>query len=418
MKIVLVASTFPASDADATPAFVRDLVVALRRRFDDLHIDVLAPQHGDRTPPVRAHELFVERRFAYFFPRAAQRLAGRGIMPTVEHRPVLALLIPFLFAGEAAALWSYVRRERPDVIYAHWFTPQGVVAAMISSLTGVPWVLTSHANDVRVWRKLPGIGRRVVRALLPTATRITAVSRITLDKMRSFFSDEEWASLSERTAIIPMGVDVADLSSPTAVPEALKQKHGYVGRRVVYFIGRLAEKKGVSFLLEAFSRLRAEGGFDDVRLVVAGSGPLLNELEEKTRRSGLSEVVRFVGYVHGQEKKEWLELADVVAVPSIETDTGDSEGFPVVVMEALAAGKIIVASDATGTEDVLVDGRNAFTVPSKDSSALAAGIAGALSLDEASARAMSEQARRAAEQLDWSAIAARHYEFLFAPFAR
>ena len=413
MKIVVVASTFPATDTDEAPAFVKDLVIALKRAEPSLHIDVLAPQYLDQTPSYARHEHYDEHRFAYFWPRAQQRLAGRGIVPAIESNRALIVVVPFLFLFEGIALWRHVRAHRPDVIYAHWFTPQGVTAAIVSSLTGVPWVLTSHANDVRIWRKLPVFGRAVVRALLPSARRITAVSAATRDKMRAFFSDEEWGALQMRVAILPMGVDVSALSTSSEPPAVLKARHGFSGRRVLYFIGRLAEKKGVTFLLDAFARLQAR----DCTLVIAGDGPLRTALEAQARELGVADRVAFVGYVSGAKKLDLLWLADVVVVPSIETASGDSEGFPVVIMEALAAGKACVASDATGADSVLVDGDSGFIVAQRDAAALATKIDWVLGLDDAALQRVGDAARAAAHALDWPTIARAHYELLLAPLA-
>ncbi len=413
MKVLLVASTFPSSDADAAPAFVKDLVVALHTTHPEVHVDVLAPQYLDQTPPLVQRPHYDEHRFAYAWPKAFQRLAGRGIVPAIEHNKAMIGLVPLLFLGETLALWQRVRAERPDVIYAHWFTPQGVTAAVVSALTGVPWVLTSHANDVRVWGKIPVVGRHLVRALLPTASRITAVSSMTLAKMKSFFSDDEWQGLASKTAIIPMGVDVTALAPSTTTPEALKARHGLAGRRVIYFVGRLAEKKGVSFLLEAMARLTD----DDVTLVIAGDGHLRPTLEARARALGLWGRVSFVGYVTGDRKTELLQLADVVVVPSIETASGDSEGFPVVIMEALAAGRVCVASDATGADGVLSDGDSGFIVPQQDAAALALALQRALNLDDDARRRLGAAARLAAQGLDWRVIAERHHAFLLAPLA-
>ncbi len=416
MKILLVASTFPASEGDAAPAFVKDLVIALKRAHPELEIDVLAPQVLDRTATFTRRGQYDEYRFPYFLPRSGQKLAGRGIVPALEQNRALLLQVPFLFAGEGLALWRHVKRHKPDVIYAHWFTPQGVMAALVSSVTGVPWVLTSHANDVRVWSKLPVVGRGIVRRLLPRARRLTAVSAATRDKMRAFFSDAEWAALAARVEILPMGVDVASLGrARTETPAALKARHELAGRWVITFVGRLAEKKGVSFLLEAVARLPHK---ERVALVVAGDGPLRATLEAQAKALGLAGIVRFVGFVTGETKLDLLHLADVVVVPSIETASGDSEGFPVVIMEALAAGKLCIASDATGAEGVLVDGETGFVVPQKDAAALAAKLEHALALDEATREAIAARGRAAVQALDWAEIARRTYDFLLAPLGR
>lgn len=416
MKALVVASTFPTSDTDEAPAFVKQLVVALAHAVPGLRIDVLAPQWLDRTPAYVRHEHFDEYRFAYFWPRSWQRLAGRGILPTLQQRPSLALMLPFLFFFQGVALLRHVKQHRPDVIYAHWFTPQGVVAAIVSRLTGVPYVLTSHANDVRVWRKVPLIGPAIVRRFLPRARRITAVSRATYDKMRAFFSEQEWAQLEPRVAIVPMGVDVSTLSAANIEGTATKADYGLGGRRIVYFIGRLVEKKGVAFLLEAFSQIMREHVHSDVVLVIAGDGPLRSALVERARLLGLGEDrVRFIGYVSGQRKLEMFGIADLVVVPSIEAAGGDTEGFPVVVMEALAAGKICVATDAAYAESVLTDGITGFVVPQKDARALALALTRALSLPAQDRQTLLQHARSAVASLDWPVIAKRHHDFLLAP---
>lgn len=412
-RILVVASTFPASDTDAAPAFVKDLIIALKRLRPDLQVEVLAPHYLDETPDFVRHDAYDERRFPYAFPPRLQQLAGRGIVPSIEQRPARIALVPMLFLGEAWALWRAVRSHRPDVIYAHWFTPQGVTVAVVSALTGVPWVLTSHANDVRIWRKLPVLGPALVRALLPTAARITAVSQTTLTKMRSFFDDDGWQRLADKVAIIPMGVDIEALTAPVDDVDVLKDRHDVAGKRVVYFIGRLAEKKGVGLLLQSF----ADADFKDTVLLIAGDGPLRAALEAKREALGLDDDrVRFVGYVSGQQKRELLHLADVVAVPSIETASGDSEGFPVVIMEALAAGKVCLASDATGADSVLRDGESGFVVPQQDVGALTAGLRRALTLDDDGRMALATAAQAAARRLDWAHIAAEHLAFLITPF--
>ncbi len=413
VRVLVCASTFPASDTDSVPAFVRDLLLAVKRAHADVDIDVLAPQVRDETAPFTQHAAFAEHRFPYFLPRRAQALAGHGIVPALQANPALFAQVPFLFGGELVALLRHIRARRPDVLWAHWFTPQGVTAALASMITGVPFVLTSHANDVRVWRKLPLAGQRVVRALLPRASRITAVSDATLAKMRGFFSAAEWEAIAPRVAIIPMGVDVAALAQGSVDRAALKARHDLAGRAVIYFIGRLAEKKGVAHLIDAFARLRR----DDAVLVIAGDGPLRAALEAQAVQAGIAARVRFVGYVSGARKTELLQLADVVAVPSIETASGDAEGFPVVVMEALAAGRPLVASDATGADSVLAHGESGFVVPQRDSAALAVALSQCLGLGPAAQEALAQRAQQAARDLDWAVIAERHHAFLLAPFA-
>lgn len=405
------ASTFPSSPTDETPAFVRDLVIAMKQEQPAMELTVLAPHYRDRTASRIAHEHFDEIRFRYAAPRSLQRLTGRGIMPAIASEPKLLPLVPLLFAAELGALLRAIRRVRPDVVHAHWFTPQGVVAAIASRLTGVPFVLTTHSSDVQVWERVPVLGRLIVRACLPRAMRITAVSSATLARARRFFSDEEWKAIAPRVAIIPMGVDPAP---PVGASQAeLKSRAGFAGQRVLLFIGRLIEKKGVGYLLEALAALSR----DDMHLVVAGSGPEAPGLRAKASALGLDARVSFPGFVSGGAKADLLAMCDALVVPSVVTASGDVEGLPVVVLEALAAGRPCIATHESGAADLIADGDNGFLVPGRDVAALATGIAHVLAMNEAALARLAARARASAQPVHWPAIAKRHHDFLFTPLA-
>ncbi|MCC7004215.1 MAG: glycosyltransferase [Gemmatimonadaceae bacterium] len=409
-RILVVASTFPASPTDATPRFVRDLVEAMHREDPSRSFAVLAPHVGTETVTYQRHEHFEEFRFGYVWPRGLQRLTKRGIMPAIAAQPWMLGVVPFLFLGEYLAMRRLVRTWKPDVIHAQWFTPQGVVAAMVARATGVPWVLTTHASDVSIWNKLPFFGGGIVRALLPFAQRITAVSTGTLARARGFFDVNEWAMIEPKVRIIPMGAPAIVASAENATGNTV-ESHTSANRgatRSLLFIGRLAEKKGIPVLLDALSRLDAS-----VRLVIAGTGPEEDALRAQVARLGLTERVEFAGFVTGAAKDALIAAADVVVVPSIVTPSGDAEGLPVVVLEALAAGRLCVATDASGAGDVITDGENGFLVPARDSEALASRLKIVLALDATARERVAARARESMVALQWPLIARRHLEFLF-----
>src|SRR5262249_29928819 len=155
-NVLIVASTFPASPTDPVPAFVRDQINALKKAYPDMTFSVLAPHDArSHTKSFTEHETYDEYRFHYFWPFRAEKLAGRGIVPALKQNPFNYLLVPFLFVCEFFTLWRLCRRLRPDVIYAHWFTPQGITAGMVSRLAKIPFVYTSHSSDVAFLRKVP-----------------------------------------------------------------------------------------------------------------------------------------------------------------------------------------------------------------------------------------------------------------------
>jgi glycosyltransferase involved in cell wall biosynthesis len=384
-------------------------LIALKKVCPGLQVSVLAP-HDRRsgTAHFTRREWYDEYRFHYFWPFAAEKLAGRGIMAALRENPLNYLLIPFLFLGEFLALLALTRKLRPDVIYAHWFTPQAVVSSWVSLITRTPFVFTTHASDADVWRKVPLIGRYIVRTGTQRAAAFTAVSRRSMNRLEGFFAGEQWRVVRRKGAIIPMGVTL-----PGSEP---RPRAGHSAPTVILFLGRLVEKKGVQFLLPAYAAVRAEIGSS--LLVIAGDGPMLGHLRRQAAELHLDEVVRFAGFVGGTEKVGLLQQADLFVVPSIVTDSGDAEGLPVSLLEGLAHGKVCIATPGSGADDFLTDGRDGFLVPEKSIEALSAALLQAARLDPARRRGMEAAARQTARQFEWATVAKRHYEFLLAPFDR
>jgi glycosyltransferase involved in cell wall biosynthesis len=403
-NVLVVASTFPASATDPVPAFVRDQITAFKKVYPDMTFSVLAPHDArSHTKSFTGHEAYNEYRVHYFWPFRAEKLAGRGIVPALKQNPFNYLLVPFLFACEFFALWRLCRKLRPDVIYAHWFTPQGITAGMVSSLTKVPFVYTSHSSDVAFLRKIPLIGPKMVRHFSGKARAITVVSRRSLEKLRAFFADSDWQKLERKIAVIPMGVDL------TVSLEKTNTAHQ--NNSNILFLGRLAEKKGVQYLLPAFANVYRQ--FPYAQLVIAGDGPWLEQLKTLVGDLGLTDKVQFSGYVSGQQKTDAIVSSDIYVVPSIITASGDAEGLPVSLMEGLAAGKVCIATNESGADDIIDDGKDGFLVPQKDAQALEEALTKALELTAEKRGALQTAARKTAEQFEWTTIAKQHHRHLF-----
>lgn len=411
-RILVIASTLPASDKDPVPAFVKDQLVAFKSQHPELKISILAP-HDKRsnTKNFTNHKSYNEYRFHYMWPFFIEKLAGRGIMPALKSNPFYYLLIPFFFTGEFFAVLRLCVKIKPDIIYAHWFTPQAINAAIVSKVYRIPFVYTTHAADVDVWRKIPLLGPWVVRKVSQSATAITAVSPRSMAKLEKFFTPTEWGELSKKTKIIPMGVDISKYSKARLTQDALKEEYALQRKKVVLFVGRLAEKKGIPYLLQAFSRL--QNSPKKAKLVIAGDGPQKEELINLSSKLGIEGDTIFTGHVSGQKKDDYFHLSDVVVVPSIITKSGDAEGLPVVLMEGLASGKVCIASDVSGADNILSDGKDGFLFSEKDTAALERLLKHSLSLSSSQKSKISKSAQATASQFDWPLIATHHYEFLF-----
>jgi glycosyltransferase involved in cell wall biosynthesis len=388
--ILVVASTFPASDVDPVPAFVKELVVATAVADPRLRFSVLAPHDPLAGPPgLTRHEHYDEYRFRYGWPARTQRLAGRGgIVPSLQANRWLYLQVPFFLIAEFFALIRLTRRLRPDVVNAHWIIPQGVVAAMARAFLRVPIVLTVHGGDVFTFNNALTVAlkRRAMRA----AARVVVNSSVTLARAREISADGDYE-------VVPMGVNLRDFESAERTRvDALR----------ILYVGRLSEEKGVSDLIAALALLRERGVAFEARIV--GTGPQAASLAAQSAEAGLEDAVRFAGWVARESLGEFYAWADVFVGPSIQSRTGWIEALGVVFIEAAAAGLPVITTDTGGMRDVVLDGATGFIVNQKSPDQIAARLAQLGDEPLLGAALGAAGKRHVTENFAWSAIATRY----------
>ena len=200
--------------------------------------------------------------------------------------------------------------------------------------------------------------------------------------------------------VIPNGVDIARFEGAEPI------ERWRDGTRNIFFVGRLENRKGVMDLLKAYRLLRKAGC--DCRLLLAGAGPLEKQVRRYllTRRTG---GVELLGRISDTEKARLFATADVFVAPA----TG-RESFGIVLLEAMAAGRAIVASDIHGYRSVVRRGEQGLLVPPQDPRALAEALARILS-DDALRERMGESGRERVRQFSWENVTAKveaYYEFV------
>jgi glycosyltransferase involved in cell wall biosynthesis len=381
LRLLVTASTFPAFEGDGTPAFVSDLAQYEARHFETL---VLTP----RVPNAAAVEerdggLRIER-FPYF-PKRWERLASGAIIENVRMKRTNVLQVPALLAAEALAVRRAVRTFRPDVVHAHWIVPQGMVA--VAAAHGVPMVVSTLGGDIYALRG--AAWDRVHRAVLRRAAAVTTMNR----EMRARLL--ELGSPPERTHVLIPGTDAK------AVRAAAEGVEAVPGRILV--AGRLVEKKGIHVLLEAVRHLRS----DSWSLDVVGDGPWRDRLEVSAE--GLP--VRLVGQLGRRDLARAMCEAEVFVVPSVPAASGDQDGVPIVLLEAMAAGRAVVASRLAGIDEAVEDGRSGVLVPPGDAAALARAVDDLLA-DPARRAALGRAASSRVENYDVDAVGARFVELI------
>jgi glycosyltransferase involved in cell wall biosynthesis len=321
----VIASTLPARAGDGTPEFVASLARVEATAFETV---VLAPQvPGGERWAVR--DGYAVRRYR-FFPRRWEDLADGAILENLRARPSRWLQVPFLFVAGTLAVRRAVRAGAPDVLHVHWIIPQGVMALLAAPR--VPWVVTTLGGDLYALTSRPL--RALKRSILRRASAVTVMNEEMRTMVLGLGVD------ADRVTILPMGVDSRRVSPRSEAPEPIP------GRLVV--VGRLVEKKGVAVLLDA---LRLLPGGVAWSLDVVGDGPLRASLERAAAPFG--DRVAFHGQQSSTDLGRILARAQVAVFPSVRARSGDQDGLPVALLEALATGTPVVASDLPGLAEAV-----------------------------------------------------------------
>ncbi len=388
-RLLVLTSTFPRWAGDHEPPFVFELSRRLAGTFD---VHVLAPHAKGARREETLAGLHVHR-FRYA-PLALQQLAyDGGILARLRQRRWRLLLVPCLLAGQWWALRRLLRRERFDAIHAHWLIPQALVAILAGVPKNCALLCTSHGGDLFGLRgRLLG---RLKRGILARCTGVTVVSAAMRDEVQRLRP-------GQAVDIIPMGTDLLGCFTPCPP----------VGREpnTVLFAGRLVEKKGVSYLIDAIARLRGQGR--DVALRIAGNGPELEGLRAQAQRLGITSAVDFIGAVDHTRLADLYRRASVAVVPSVVAASGDQEGFGLVIVEAMGCECPVVASRLPAIGDIAIDGETALLVPPADPEALADAIATVLDDPAAATRRAKAARARVVEHFDWVSITARYAALL------
>lgn len=203
--------------------------------------------------------------------------------------------------------------------------------------------------------------------------------------------------------IIPNGVDCGFYTQARPFPEYRD------GKTNILFVGRLEPRKGALYLLRAYAMVKEQ--HPETRLILCNYGPQLGELRRFVRRAGLQDVL-FAGRVSDEDKARFYKTADVFCAPS----TGQ-ESFGIVLLEAMAAGVPIVASDIHGYKRVVQRNVSGLLVEPRDPAAIAAAI-GRLIEDAQLRRRMGEAGRERATEYDWSHVTERLVAFYEEAIAR
>ncbi|WP_321211920.1 glycosyltransferase family 4 protein [Methanothermobacter sp. DP] len=253
------------------------------------------------------------------------------------------------------SIWSSISK-RFDVIHAHYAFPTGFIGLICHWITRKPLVITVHGGDINNLAKRNRLLFKITAFVLRRAAAVIAVSRDIRDKLVTEFNVDE-----DRVHIINMGVN-REIFRPMEKSETREKLGLNNDKRIILFVGNIIPRKGVLYLLEAMRNVDAA----DVQCIVLGA-PVdtgyMNRLTEIA--DSLDADVRFMEPVPYEEVALWMNAADIFVLPSLE------EPFGLVALEALACGTPTIATLVGGLREFVRDSETGYSVPPRDSAAIA-----------------------------------------------
>lgn len=375
-RALVLASTYPARTGDGTPSFVRDLAVGISQDFDVLVVVPAVPG----APAREQGEGIAVHRYRYFI-RRFEDLAHGAILENVRSRKSRLLQVPFLLIAQAVAVLKAVRTHKPDVIHAHWIIPQGIVARIVAGK--IPTVVTTLGGDLYALND--PISRRIKSAVVQRARAVTVMSEDMRQRAIALGADPA------TTSVKPMGAATAEFAKAAAGHPRTSE-----GRVELLAVGRMVEKKGFAVLIEALRSIDPTLW----HLTMVGDGPLRASLESAAQ--GLP--VTFVGQLGRAELAAADAAAHIAVFPSVRAASGDQDGLPVALLEAMAAGCAVVVSDLPGLTDAVQDGVSGTVIPNGNAVALADAI-GELIADVALRERLGAGASERSQAFDVAAVA-------------
>jgi glycosyltransferase involved in cell wall biosynthesis len=387
VKVLYVVTAYPRWPGDIITPWLTETI----RRLGTVGIDVevLAPAYRGSSDQVidgvKVH------RFRYAPARFETLTHDQTAPDRIRERPWYLALVPSYVAAGSAAAARVARRGGFDVVHAFWPLPHGLLGLAAKRAARIPLVCTFFGVELSWLDSQMGLMKPVARRIIGGSDAITVISSHTARAVRVL-------SPASRLEVIPFGAAMA------VSPDAACTSGPAGGSFKLLFVGRLVERKGVHVLLDAIARLDHSL---NLKVWVVGNGPMRDALESRCRALGLSDRVEFAGEVPGDELIRRYRACSAVVLPAVRDAKGDVEGLGVVLLEALAHGKPVIASESGGIVDIVRHEETGLLVPAGDATSLADAITRYIADPKLAGRLAERGREMVAREFGWPGIIER-----------
>lgn len=350
MKICVLTTSYPTwhegADEIIKGKFVHDMARYLVKSGAEVHV---VTQHERGALQYERKDGVIIHRFHYFLHNYETLTKGSGIPENIK-KIKNKLLVPFYVAGLIVNAFMVIKKHRIPIINAHWGFPTGYIGLILKSLTRCTLITTLYGAEL-----FPVIAGRhtlikgFLKRALTGADLLAGISAETVNAARIISGRDD-------IHVIPDGIDM-DYYAPGKTNHEILVKYNCDGKRVIFFTGRMVERKGHKFLIEAMKILKDQNL--DIKLLLGGDGPLFPSLHQLRSDLDLEDVIEMPGFLPEEDLVPILQSVDLHVLPSCIDANGDTEGSATAAFEAMACGTPSIISCIGGNIGAIEEGRGA-----------------------------------------------------------
>ncbi len=344
MKVLFVATSFPRYKGDVITPWMIELIERLQRQGIEVSI-FTSSYKGLKNQVWNGMPVY---RFRYFFKRY-ERLTHEETAVDRFSKGGSNILLSFLYViFGMIAITRLCRIKRFDIVHINWPFPHILFGIMAKAVSRCRIFATFYGLEIRWLKKKFPFLVKPFSWLINRADVITAISNHTASELKGV--------VNKTIPIIPFSITVEFQSGEV--------REG----NFILFVGRHVERKGVHILIDAFRLIHNEIPHN---VIIVGDGPERKNWEKMVQDYGLTDKVRFTGWVSTEELHNYYKNCSFFVLPAIYDKHGDTEGLGVVMIEAMSYAKPVIASNVGGITDVVIDGYNGLLVKDNNPEALA-----------------------------------------------
>jgi glycosyltransferase involved in cell wall biosynthesis len=384
VRILIISTAFPRFPDDPTAKWLVETIRRLAAEGYEFEVLTSAYRGGGNS----SFDGIPVHRFRYFFA-PWERLTHEESAPDRMRRSLFYKMLPLAYvACGTVAAWRLGRRGRFDIVHVHWPVPHALFgwAARAGASRRPKIIAHFYSIELRWVRHSLTILKGFLRRAITSADRVVAISTSTAREIQ--------AVVPGPVEVIPYAVD---LPHPTQLA-SIGTEHP-----VLLSVGRLVERKGIRYLIDALAALPPSL---PARLVIIGDGPERDALRAQVEALGLADRVAFRGWVTPEELDRAYTEASVFVLPAVIDARGDTEGLGMVLLEAMAYRIPVVSTPLGGITDIVTNDETGILVAPNDAQALAGAITKLLTDSALATRLATAGQTHAEQQFGWDSVLA------------